>query len=255
MNASVHRALPYDAFNRVYDSVILGNDFFEGEDYYRQFKDRYWNTLKYISECLRPSQTRLLDVGSGQFALLAKHLYGVQAEVVDIDTRYTRVLAEHGIPFRKADLSREPIHADEPYDVVVLAEVIEHVPTPPYLVFDSIRRGLSPGGFLLVTTPNLYRLRNLVRLATGQPIFDHFRVPEQDGPLGHFLEYSQEQLDWHMRRAGFQIQRSELTQLSLGGATAFARIARKSLAPVLAARPLWRDNIVVIGQKPGPQPS
>ena len=251
----MHTTITYEAFDRVYDAVILGNHFFEGQEYYRQFKDRYWNTLKYVSECLRPEQTRLLDVGSGQFALLAKHLYGAQAEVVDIDSRYTRVLSDNGIPFRRADLSREPIDAHPPYDVVVLAEVIEHVPTPPYVVFESIQRSLSPGGFLVVTTPNLYRLRNLVRMATGRPIFDHFRVPEQDGPLGHFLEYSQEQMEWHVERAGFRIHRSELTQLSLGGATSLTRFARRTLAPVFAARPLWRDNIVMIGQKPGSQPN
>jgi SAM-dependent methyltransferase len=245
----------YDAFNRVYDTVISSDEFFEGQDYYRHFKDRYWNTLKYIGECLGPSQSRLLDVGSGQFAVLAKHLFGVQAEVVDIDTRHTRVLSENAIPFRKADLSRDELDPELSYDVVVLAEVIEHVPKPPYLVFEAIHRALSPGGFLIVTTPNLYRLRNLVRMATGRRIFDYFVVPEQDGPLGHFLEYSQDQIEWHVRRAGFQLHRSELSQLSLGGATPFARIARRSLAPVFAVRPLWRDSIVVIGHKPGTQAS
>lgn len=241
--------MDHRTFDPVYESTILQSDFFEGEDYYVHFRDRYFNTLKYLEGCLGSGRRKILDVGSGQFAVLAKHLFGVEADVVDIDTRFTKVLADNGVGFRQADLSKESLDVEEEYDVVVLAEVIEHVPRPPYLVFEALHRVLRPEGFLLVTTPNLYRLRNVYRLLTGRCIFDYFLVPEKDGPLGHFIEYSRDQIEFQLRKAGFEIHLSELVQLSLGGASRFARVARRGTSPLLAVRPLLRDNIVAIGRK------
>ena len=92
--------------------------------------------------------------------------------------------------------------------------------------------------------------RNLIRMARGRKIFDHFLVPGPDQPLGHFLEYAKEQLEWHLEKAGFQVVESSLQQLTWGGATRGARLARKLLRPVLGLRPLWRDHIVLMGRRP-----
>jgi 2-polyprenyl-3-methyl-5-hydroxy-6-metoxy-1,4-benzoquinol methylase len=132
-----------------------------------------------------------------------------------------------------------------------MAEVIEHVPRPPHLVFADLKECLRPGGTLVITTPNLYRFRNRVRMALGQPIFDHFRYPQMDRPLGHFLEYSREQIEWHLREAGFEIRLSRLDQLDYGGASAGARLARQALRPLLWLRPLWRDSLVFLARRPG----
>lgn len=237
-------------FSEVYDRLIVGDDFFEGAEYYRNYKDRYWNTLCHVQRFLPARGGRLLDIGSGQFAVLGRQLLGVDADVADIDTRYTAVLARFEIGFQAVDLSIQSVPSDRPYDVIVMAEVIEHVPTPPYVVFENLAAGLKPGGHLIVTTPNLYRLRNALRMLLGKPIFDLYRIPEKDAPLGHFIEYAKDQMDWHLERAGMRVVHSELEQLSLGGSSKSARVARKLLRPVLSARPLWRDSMVVVGQKP-----
>lgn len=240
----------YRRFCDVYDARIQNGAFVEERDYYRHFRDRYWNTFRYVERLLPAGGARMLDVGSGQFAILAKHLLGAMADVADLDTRHTDVLSQNGVGFHPIDLSREIILPDERYDMVVLAEVIEHVPSPPYVVFSNLRDALRPGGTLLVTTPNLYRLRNAIRMVRGKRIFDLYRVPEVDGPLGHFIEYAKDQLEWHFERASYEIVVSELVQLMLGGASIRARLARRLLWPLLTLRPLWRDNLVVVGRRP-----
>lgn len=250
------RAEPYAfdeaAFREAYARTVEGRRFLEEQAYYDQFRDRYANTLRYVTRALRdvPPPPRILDVGSGQLALLTRALFGAESEVADIDTRYTEALRAQGVGFFEVDLARGGPPPGPRYDLVILAEVIEHVPRPPHRVFEELAATLRPGGRLLVTTPNLYRLRNLLRLATGQPVFSFFREPARDRPLGHFVEYAKEQMDWQLREAGLEVELSERVQLSWGGASRRARLARKVLRPLLVARPLWRDNLVLLARKP-----
>jgi 2-polyprenyl-3-methyl-5-hydroxy-6-metoxy-1,4-benzoquinol methylase len=236
-------------FDQVYDHHIRGNRFFEESEYYEQYRDRYFRTLRWIEHVL-PDGGRVLDIGSGQFAVLCQHLLGARCDVLDIDTRSEEALRKSGIGFEALDLSKQVYSAPAAYDVVIMAEVIEHVPTPPFVVFANLLPALRPGGYLLVTTPNLYRLRNLIRMARGKRIFDFFLVPGPDQPLGHFIEYSLDQVEWQLVRAGFQVIKSSLEQLTFGGASLWARMARKVLAPAFLLNPLWRDNIVILARKP-----
>jgi 2-polyprenyl-3-methyl-5-hydroxy-6-metoxy-1,4-benzoquinol methylase len=237
------------AFNAVYDRTIRNGKFFEAPKYYDQFRDRYLNTLRWVTRVL-PSQGRVLDVGSGQIAVLCRHLLGCTADVLDIDTRSAQALAANGVGFHALDLAKDSFVAEQLYDLVVLAEVIEHVPIPPYVVFSNLVPAIKPGGHLLITTPNLYRLRNLVRLASGRKVFDYFLVPGPDQPLGHFIEYSREQLEWHVKRAGLELVESALEQLTWGAGSVGAKLARQAVAPLLWARPLWRDNLVILARRP-----
>lgn len=240
------------AFRKVYDQVILGADFTEEPDYYRHYRERYWRTLGYIQDCLAAPSPRILDVGSGQFALLCRHLLDVRCDVADIDSRYTAVLERHGVGFVQLDLSQGGPDAGPIYDLIVMAEVIEHVPRPPHLVFRDMAECLKPGGRLLVTTPNLYRLRNALRMLRGQRIFDHFRFPEKDRPLGHFLEYSLEQMRWQLSEAGLEVELARIDQLDRGGASRRARVARRLLGPIFRLRPIWQDNLVLVARRPDP---
>jgi 2-polyprenyl-3-methyl-5-hydroxy-6-metoxy-1,4-benzoquinol methylase len=238
-----------NAFDEIYDRHIRGSQFFEESAYYDQFRDRYRRTLSWIQKAI-PRGGRVLDIGSGQFAVLCRHMLGAQCDVLDIDSRSAEALRTNGIGFTQLDLSRQVYTASAAYDLVVMAEVIEHVPTPPYVVFGNLRTAIRPGGYLLVTTPNLYRLRNLLRMALGKRIFDYFLVPGPEQPLGHFIEYAREQLEWHVTRAGLEVVESSLEQLTFGGASRGAQLARRALAPILAIHPLWRDNLVILARRP-----
>jgi 2-polyprenyl-3-methyl-5-hydroxy-6-metoxy-1,4-benzoquinol methylase len=237
-------------FRKVYDRVILDQGFFEEPEYYHLFWERYFRTFGYIESIVDGASPRILDIGSGQFAVLCANILGAKCDVADIDTRHTDVLRENGLGFVPIDLTKEAPAVSEPYDLVVMAEVIEHVPRPPHLVFADLRSCLRPGGALLVTTPNLYRFRNVVRMIRGQKIFDYFLLPEKDKGLGHFVEYSLEQLDWQMKHAGYEVVVARIDQLDHGGTTAAARVARQLLRPVHVLRPILRDNLVLVGRRP-----
>jgi SAM-dependent methyltransferase len=57
------------------------------------------------------------------------------------------------------------------FDGIIFYDVLEHLPENPAFVCAEIHRVLAPDGFLIITTPNVHRLDNLVRLFRGENIF------------------------------------------------------------------------------------
>jgi hypothetical protein len=88
-----------------------------------------------------------------------------------------------------------------PYDVVVFAEVIEHLYTAPELVLEFLRGLLITGGLLLVQTPNAASLGKRVKLARGVNPFERIRA-DRSNP-GHYREYTAKELREVLRSAGF----------------------------------------------------
>lgn len=236
-------------FDDAYARLILKNTFLETPEYYEQRKERYWNTLRRLAPYLGQGK-RVLDIGGGQFALLARDIYGTDSEVADLDSRYRASLDSAGISFHHLDLIKDEFRFERPFDLVMLGEVIGHVPAPPHWVFEKLSAVLHPGGRLALTTPNLFRLRNVVRMLVAKPIFTPFVMPEKDRPPGHFIEYDQPQLDWQLQQAGLEVEVSDHAQLDMGGATLGARVGRRLATPLYWVRPVLRDSLFMVGRKP-----
>ena len=92
-----------------------------------------------------------------------------------------------------------------PYDVIVFAEVIEHLYTAPELVLGYLAGLLSPGGVLLLQTPNAVSLRKRVKLALGRNPFERIRRSRSNP--GHFREYTLAELVELLSQSGFRIRR------------------------------------------------
>jgi SAM-dependent methyltransferase len=245
------RAFDRAAFDEAYARLILGGNFFELDAYYRGNRSRYRRTFELLSSLPLPSPARLLEVGGGQMALLSRCLYGDQCTVGDVNEAFNSTLLEQGIQFLKCDLLRDDLPFDEELDVVVLLEVVEHMPVPLHEILEKVARWIKPGGYLFCTTPNLYRLRNVVRLALGLRVFDFFFIPEESKSIGHPFEYYDAHLRFHIERAGFDVESIELKQLHgfESGATTLAQVGRFLSTPLLA-NPIWRDSLVAVAKKP-----
>jgi hypothetical protein len=121
--------------------------------------------------------------------------------------------------------------------------------SPATSQLERIRKVLRPGGILIYTTPNLYRLRNLVFMALGHPIFHHFCYSDDGLALGHILEYSREHLQWQFKKAGFENGRVEYVELHhLPTNPLYPRPAL--LGYPLHLIPRWRDNLVATAYAP-----
>jgi SAM-dependent methyltransferase len=236
-------------FDRIYSSHIVGTGFCESDDYYRYDRERYWRSLELFSELNLPQPAKILEIGGGQLAVLCKLLFDDSCVVGDISEQYVAPLVQVGIPFMRYNLL-EPSDSpsDEQFDCIILLEVIEHIPLPAYVIFENVQRLLKKGGVLFLTTPNLFRLRNLVRMMLGNEFLDHFALPEPEQGLGHQLEYSAPHLRWQLERAGMEVFMMKHDELGRVGHSPKTRLARTLLAP-LRLRPKWRDGIVAAARK------
>ena len=244
------RKITVEQFNRAYDEVIIGNHFFEAPSYYIRERMRYQRTIEYIISLQLSSPARVLEIGGGQIGLMMRLLFNDQCTLADVSDEYSDAVTRFGINFVTCDLIHDDLKTYEKYDLVVLCEVMEHFPIPPHIILTKIRKWIRPGGYLFLTTPNLYRLRNVVRLALGMPIFCHFFYPERGSFLGHPVEYSPEHLAWQVETAGYRVQFLERVQLSNVGASLTTRIGRTLLSPLLKLVPRWRDNLICAALNP-----
>jgi SAM-dependent methyltransferase len=93
-------------------------------------------------------------------------------------------------------------YADGEFDVVIFAEIIEHLLNDPCKVLREIKRVLKPNGTLILTTPNVARLENVTRLISGTNIYDPY---SGYGPYGrHNREYNRHELDQLLRFEGYE---------------------------------------------------
>jgi len=96
--------------------------------------------------------------------------------------------------------SRFP-YEDSSFDVVVFCEIIEHLLMNPVHTLKEINRVLKPGGLLLVTTPNVARLGNVLAMSDGLSIYDPY---SGYGPYGrHNREFSMHELVQLLKFSGF----------------------------------------------------
>jgi 2-polyprenyl-3-methyl-5-hydroxy-6-metoxy-1,4-benzoquinol methylase len=132
---------------------------------------------------------RILDYGAGRGAM-AGALITEGADVMAVEPFGYGFLRELGVS-AYSDLSLVP--SDVRFDGIVCLEVIEHL-CDPCRVLKSLYKRLSPGGWLLITTPNAAGLP--ARLA-GQ----HWREATKPG---HIVFFTPQTLRNILRDAGFR---------------------------------------------------
>jgi SAM-dependent methyltransferase len=212
-------------FDETYDSLILGRAFVEDVDYYHACRTRFRLAFREIAGLGLPQGTRAVDIGGGIMGVLMSRLLHFDVTVADVNDRARADIEALGLRFATVDLFRDLPPPVENADLVVLQEVIEHIPQPPYLVLRRIAAMLRPGGRLFLTTPNGHRFRNLVYMALGKEILGIYRYPEAGEALGHQHEYTRRQMIWQSETAGFEVERADYVQDGWSGSTLTARAA------------------------------
>lgn len=236
-------------FTSVYQDLILGRSFVEYKDYYIQARRRYEQTAQAIEALGLPKGSDHLDIGGGQMALLARDLFGFAPTVGDVVETAAQDIISQGVAFQRVNLMDESYDTGRRYDLITLLEVIEHIPCPPYVTFVKLMQLLKPGGYLVLTTPNGYRIRNVLRMLTNREILDIYRYPDEDQPLGHQHEYTTRQMEWQLQHAGLQIKTCRTYISGWTGSSAATKLGHLLTKPFSLA-PHLRDGLFAVAQMP-----
>jgi SAM-dependent methyltransferase len=121
---------------------------------------------------------RVLDLGCRSGALTRHFLDGNSVVGLDVDAAALEKAAALGIEPVQADVEEALPFEDASFDAVVAGELLEHLQFPDALVAE-IRRVLRPGGVLVGSVPNAFRLQSRLRFLGGRPPEDdptHLRM-------------------------------------------------------------------------------
>ncbi len=142
---------------------------------------------------------RILDVGCGIGIItkkLAESFPIAMIDAIDISEvaiRKARINSQ-GINFFHAD-GMTYVGKNELYDVILLNNIYEHIENPTGML-KNLKKLLSETGIIIISTPNRYFLRNVIRKFLGFNIVI---------PRYHITEYSIGQMYDHHQYAGLNI--------------------------------------------------
>jgi 2-polyprenyl-3-methyl-5-hydroxy-6-metoxy-1,4-benzoquinol methylase len=159
-------------------------------------------TVSLLAEALQQVQgvPKLLDVGCGQGHITARIKEAfpqVQIAAFDYSVAAVEYGVDHfaGLNFAVANAYNPP-YPDNYFDLVICNNLWEHVPDPLHLL-SGLQKIMKDHGFLVISTPSRYRLRNLVRVIQGKPVA---LMSEH-----HVTEYSVGQVMEQLQYGGFKV--------------------------------------------------
>jgi SAM-dependent methyltransferase len=156
-----------DSSFSIASDIEIPASFGSGSPYRLKF-DRFSSHSVILSYLSDGRGQRLLDVGAsqGNFAhLLEKRQYEVTA--IEGDPRLATIAPTKCTRVIKADLDQRVADFGGPFDVILYAEVLEHLRNP-LKVLTEINRQLKPGGFVIVSVPNKAHLWVRIQMCLGR---------------------------------------------------------------------------------------
>ncbi|MBL68079.1 MAG: hypothetical protein CMO74_06445 [Verrucomicrobiales bacterium] len=152
---------------------------------------------------------RILEVGCRAGNLTQHYHEGNEVVGVDVDRNALKEFEKRlSLKGHWVDVDSEDLPFDDgKFDVVVFSEVMEHLRFPQKAL-EKIERVLKPGGRLIGSVPNAFRLRNRMKFLFGKP----FEVD-----ASHLRSYSHELLRRELSTFFDQIEIHPVSGHLLGG--------------------------------------
>lgn len=155
-----------------------------------------------------------------------------------------------------------PVEA-ESYDIVIFGEVFEHLRISPLRALQELRKVLRPNGYLILTTPNIAHLNNIVKLILGRNILQQF--PDDDtefehitDSLVHIREYTISEVKILLERSGFMVEmayhswswdRYNRSFLDFSQASMASRLGAQLRSVLSWSLPSYRREMIFLARK------
>jgi SAM-dependent methyltransferase len=159
-------------------------------------------TLSLLQEFIIDKEDfNILDVGCGKGNItkfIRQNYLNIRIDAIDISEKAIDFATKKisGVNFYVADAilySPKNIY----YDAIILNNIYEHVENPT-LMLNNIKLLLKGNGVVIISTPNRYNIKNIIRAIMGYSI----RIPQY-----HITEYSIGQIYDHHAFCGLKIEK------------------------------------------------
>jgi 2-polyprenyl-3-methyl-5-hydroxy-6-metoxy-1,4-benzoquinol methylase len=181
---------------------------------------------------------RVLDVGCAE-GLLAEEMRQSGHPVTGVDLVASPEVKARVDRFVEANLDAglpPAVRDDEPYDVIVAADVLEHV-RQPLVLLQQMHEVLAPGGTLVVSVPNFGHWYPRLRVALGRFDYDRRGILDED----HVRFFTRRSFERLLHRSGWHIVRSEAVGLPFDVADRGGE--REGLGATLKRSIGWLDRL------------
>jgi ubiquinone/menaquinone biosynthesis C-methylase UbiE len=184
-------------------------------DYHAVFFHRYFETIKLIKSLNLKQDLRVLELAANPYGLtvLLKEFCFRDLTLANYGDSFSSNKLEFGEHFTLVEYSFDAERdawpfENETFDLVLCCEMLEHLPLDPMNIFSESNRVLSPGGHLLVSTPNASCIQNVYKLLNFETLglAPHFRSDYRHSNiyLRHNREYTPKVLEHMFASSGFE---------------------------------------------------
>jgi len=131
-------------------------------------QNRYEAAVKFIDI---KKTDKVLDVGCGRGDLLnyiqnkTNNVYGIDISKGNIAV--AKRLLNKNAKLSIQDITKKTRFPNSYFDIIILTDVIEHIPDK-YSLFIELRRILKKGGIIFIGTPNVVKLKNRLKFLFGE---------------------------------------------------------------------------------------
>jgi len=202
-STDISNTLKKDGFS----DLLKINGLEENFDYFSFHQNRFDFLLETLGDYFKPG-SKFLDIGSfNGYMMLGAKMIGYESSGTDLAQfveNSKKVSAFYNFNNLAADLSSEKIpYSDNSFDLILFSETLEHLNFYTQDLFKEIGRVLKPSGLVIITTPNLIRLNNVLKMIIGRSV--NHEIEKTYGPGTHYREYSFKEIKYLCAQAGLNI--------------------------------------------------
>jgi 2-polyprenyl-3-methyl-5-hydroxy-6-metoxy-1,4-benzoquinol methylase len=229
-------------YSRNFDLAVAGRKYFSKFHDPASSHTLIWTWLT----ALGVADKKVLELGVGD-ASLTKRLFDAGAVVDGIEL--DAVAAELARPYCRAivvdDLDdKRSTHRDERYDLIIAADVLEHLRDPEF-VLSQLRELIRPGGRLVVSLPNVANVYVRLNMLLGR--FPYHTKGILDRTHLHF--YTLKSAEKMFTKAGWTVTDRDVTTIPL--VIVFPFLVKPLFRPLMAIfrgmTRLWRGMFAYQG--------
>jgi len=213
-------AWPMDVNHQLYELIYSKIDQIHGYERYARYatdilysdtpleylsdkEEIYWGIQQYLKNCLK-NEPKILEVGCG-FGYLTYALAIAGYDVVGLDISQVAVdkaKRRYGNKYICSDVQDYASKVGPQYDVIILTEVIEHIPDVKSFLA-SLDLLLSPQGEIVLTTPN-------------RSCYPNHILWETEPPPVHLWWFSETSIEFIAKDMGYDVHFIDYTLFNKG---------------------------------------